>query len=178
MQGIINSAYSTRRQKPAGISSKFNVGFGLPVYLPFILICVIVISGCSSIGFKEKSQLMPGDVLFGADGAMSLDAVTEEPLPEEELYNSSKLSKTHTSKILDTLGEGIKNTIGVLEKGVKGIITTVAAGVVGAGTGVLVGGIYCLEVGATPQIYAACVATCGVLGAGGAMISSLTDPHY
>lgn len=99
-------------------------------------------------------------------------------IPEEELYNSNKLGKTPTSKILDTFGGGIKHTIDVLEKGVIGTITAVAAGVVGAGYGVGVGGIYCAELVATPPVYAACAASWGVLVAGEAMFRSLTEPDY
>ncbi len=148
-----------------------NVNFGLLTYLPLFLIWLAVISGCSSTGIKDKSQLMPDEMLSGADGVVSLDTVTEEPMFEEATSDSYKLSKTPSSKILNMFGEGIKYTLDVLVESVKGVI-------VGGAAGVVVGGVYpCLEALPYPPIYLTCVASMGVVGSGIGLYSALTEPH-
>ncbi len=123
----------------------------------FVFICLLV-AGCAT-------------TIIGTDQSVS---APRAPVDEETISDSYKLGKTPTSKILDTFGEGIKYTIDVLVEGIKGTITGAAVGVVG-------GGIGCLETLTYPPIYAACVASIGVMGAGiGAgkgIYSSLTEPH-
>lgn len=140
----------------------FNKSKFMPTLL-FLLICIAVISGCSSTGKKDSNLEVT-----------HFDTVTVEPVHDEVTNENKKLNETRTSKILNIFGDGIKYTLGVLVEGVKGTLS-------GAAGGVAAGGIGCLEGLSYPALYPFCVATAGVLGAGmGASIgiyNGLTESH-